>query len=343
MRGIAAVIVVLHHAGKTPIGGPALFPNGFLAVDFFFLLSGFVISRAYEPRFQDGLRTATFMLHRFRRLLPIMWIGILLGAVTSTLLSIVRPGELLTLFAAQMLFIPVLAGSRSIFVLNGVQWSLYFEFAANIAHAALLRRFNLASLCLLAAGAWAAFAGSAFYFGSVGIGDTGQSYLAGFPRVLATYITGVAIYRIHQSGQLPKVRSPAWMALLALPVLFWLAGTARPHAELSVDLTTIAIFPIVLIIGLSVRLSGISAHAATIMGALSYPLYAIHLPIQYGVRAALVFFHITPSSWTFGFTLVVTLALSWCLARFFEPGARVRKAGRSSDRNLLVPARGHSA
>ena len=76
MRGVAAYIVVIHHACP-PEANPFL--AGYLAVDFFFVLSGFVLSHAYEQRFRNGLGVRQFARSRVRRLAPPMWIGVLLG------------------------------------------------------------------------------------------------------------------------------------------------------------------------------------------------------------------------------------------------------------------------
>jgi peptidoglycan/LPS O-acetylase OafA/YrhL len=59
MRGIAAVSVVFYHAGIH--SGLPLLPHAYLAVDLFFVLSGFVIAHAYEEKLHHGMTVGKFM------------------------------------------------------------------------------------------------------------------------------------------------------------------------------------------------------------------------------------------------------------------------------------------
>jgi peptidoglycan/LPS O-acetylase OafA/YrhL len=79
MRGLAAILVVVYHFEVVV----KLVPSGYLAVDFFFLLSGLVIARTYAPRFEDGLKTRDFFVHRIIRLYPLFFVGLLLGLMRA--------------------------------------------------------------------------------------------------------------------------------------------------------------------------------------------------------------------------------------------------------------------
>ena len=80
LRGIAAVIVVMLHA---PIQYTShfRFHGSFLAVDFFFCLSGFVIAFSYEKRLRSFLDLRTFAIARIIRLYPLAALGTVTGAL----------------------------------------------------------------------------------------------------------------------------------------------------------------------------------------------------------------------------------------------------------------------
>jgi peptidoglycan/LPS O-acetylase OafA/YrhL len=77
LRGVAVMVVVLYHAGI--IFGAWISRFGYLAVDLFFALSGFVLSHAYDNRFVGGMRVAEFLYLRVVRLYPLYFLGLVLG------------------------------------------------------------------------------------------------------------------------------------------------------------------------------------------------------------------------------------------------------------------------
>lgn len=81
LRGVASVIVVLFHLLETYSAGPAyqVINHGYLAVDFFFVLSGFVIGYAYDDRW-NRMTTWGFFKRRLVRLHPMVLMGTVLGA-----------------------------------------------------------------------------------------------------------------------------------------------------------------------------------------------------------------------------------------------------------------------
>jgi peptidoglycan/LPS O-acetylase OafA/YrhL len=78
LRGIAALAVCLFHIG-TRATGVQLFPNGYLAVDFFFMLSGFVLAEAYQRLGRTGagggMDWAGFARRRLVRMAPVAVLG----------------------------------------------------------------------------------------------------------------------------------------------------------------------------------------------------------------------------------------------------------------------------
>ena len=82
LRGVAALIVIVYHVFELLPGTPV--PHGYLAVDFFFILSGFVIGYAYDGRW-DKMTTGGFFKRRLIRLHPMVVMGAVIGAITFLL------------------------------------------------------------------------------------------------------------------------------------------------------------------------------------------------------------------------------------------------------------------
>lgn len=143
LRGVAAIFVILYHFGEGFATSPVdqMMNHGYLAVDFFFILSGFVIGYAYDDRWQRGMSAGNFMLRRVIRLHPMVILSVIFGAVAYLIQGSVRwdgtPMPLSMLLLALLLglfLIPVLPGAgadvrgnNEMFPLNGPSWSLFFE------------------------------------------------------------------------------------------------------------------------------------------------------------------------------------------------------------------------
>jgi peptidoglycan/LPS O-acetylase OafA/YrhL len=138
LRGLAALAVVLFHA--SPIFGRQMAPSGYLAVDLFFILSGFVIAHVYDPRFAAGLTARSFILARMARFWPLFALGTVIGAGWTLLENVVSPpaalsiSETLGISALSLLYIPRITGA-DLFPLNVPAWSLFFELIVNAAFA----------------------------------------------------------------------------------------------------------------------------------------------------------------------------------------------------------------
>lgn len=170
LRGVAALLVVWYHvfegyqfAGNKPVID--FINHGYLAVDFFFMLSGFVIGYAYDDRWGKSLTTSKFFRRRLIRLHPMVMMGALIGAISFLLTGMERWDSshstlLLTLIAliCSWLMIPALPGmprevrgNGEMFPLNGPCWSLFFEYIGNILYAFIIRRLSTRTLAWLTA------------------------------------------------------------------------------------------------------------------------------------------------------------------------------------------------
>jgi peptidoglycan/LPS O-acetylase OafA/YrhL len=316
MRGIAAFAVLWLHAGLG-FASPFYPRHGYLAVDFFFALSGFVVAHAYEARIAAGLSFTGFAGIRLIRLYPMIFAGAVLGALAF------NPGwsgtniTLAWLDASIFLVLPFgLLFHLSAFPVNSPVWSLFFEFCANAVYFFTARRpgrdaartviLIAASAVVLAAVAHLVGGLSAVGFSSV------ASFLAGFPRVAVSFAIGVLIFRYRLHEHLPRVAdffpALALAALLAVPDCGWWYDM----------LCVLVAFPLLLCLGARAsetpQLQGFWYWG----GALSYPLYVIHEP---ALRAVF---------WLHGGGLAavaVAVVLSWALLLCYDEPLR-RRLGR---------------
>ena len=160
LRGVAAIIVVAFHLFETYSAGPAhqILNHGYLAVDFFFVLSGFVIGYAYDDRW-DRMTTWDFFKRRLVRLHPMVIMGTLLGAslfyfsACSAFPMVMQTPWwnvlLMTLLGCLMFPTPTswdIRGWWETNALNGPTWSLMWEYIANVLYALFIRRFSKLAL-----------------------------------------------------------------------------------------------------------------------------------------------------------------------------------------------------
>lgn len=298
LRGVAALGVVLHH--EAPLyGTPGLFPRAYLAVDFFFMLSGFVLTLAFEPKLraqtEARLNAADFMIRRVARLWPVLAVGVLIGA--GWRLSIGFTGQLWLLTLSGLALWPIVRGAGGIFQLNGPQWSLAYEVLANAVHALVLVRLKNRLLLVFVLACAGLLAWCAYAWGSVGLGDTGRNWWGGFARVGFGYGLGVWMGRQFAAGRAPVSPAAAWAGGLLLPLtLFSLPWW--PLGVVAGDLmAAFTVFPVALWCAAHVALRGGALKIADGLGRLSYPAYAIHGPVLiwgaslahgHGAQAALI-------------------------------------------------------
>lgn len=275
LRGVAALLVVWYHVfegfATTPLD--QYFNHGYLAVDFFFILSGFVIGYAYDDRWKT-IKTKDFFKRRLIRLHPLVIFGVILGAVsfglqgfvkwdgTHVAISMVMVAMLMNLF-----LIPTCPGSYAevrgngeMYPLNGPNWSLFFEYIGNILYAFFVHRLSTRMLTLLVILLGISLASFAIFnysgFGHLGVGWTLADYNlpGGFLRMMFSYSMGLLISRVFK----PKaIRGAFWICstmiflLLLVPHVgnantLWLNGIYDSFC-------VIVFFPIVLYIGASGR------------------------------------------------------------------------------------------
>jgi peptidoglycan/LPS O-acetylase OafA/YrhL len=280
LRGIGAVFVMAGHSGEVVHGYiPAFFQ---LAVDMFFVLSGFVIAHAYDGKFASGMTRREFFLARIRRLYPIYLIGLVLG-----LISILFTNEHgLSFREAAISFTtsffglpsPPMGPYRALFPLNGPYWSLFFEFwVANLISGLFWKSLRGALLGTIIFASAAILIFSAVHFKTVDLGWDWSSFAGGFPRVCFSFFAGVALSRFHKIRP-PNVNVPSVLCLLTFIVFMGLRyhGVLTPIYELFV---LMLFFPLLIYFG--AEASERRPAMGLAIGDASYALYAIHRPLLY--------------------------------------------------------------
>ena len=277
------VVVIFHFMEfAVPDYSKSFVGHGFLAVDFFFCLSGFVIGYAYDDRIRE-LGIAAFLKSRLIRLHPMVVLGSILGLLALFLdpfarhLPVIGAGKLSLVFFASVLVIPLpILPERllNLFSLNAPSWSLFWEYVASVAYAVFLYRIGRRSLLLFTALAAAALCMTAYRAGSLMGGWGGPTFFDGAARVAYSFAAGLLVYR---SKWMFKTR----LGFAGLSVLL-LAALMMPYFKWNwlVELLIVLFYlPFLVVLGAGTTLTKRSEDLCTFSGNISYPLYMIHYAV----------------------------------------------------------------
>lgn len=284
-RGLAALsVVALHMTMETAFGG---FPaRGHLAVDFFFILSGFVVCSAYEKRLAGGMKFGEFIRVRMVRLYPLIFLGTILG-LASRILALHAHGlqpnapqsykEIFLAFGLGLAMLPYIGGSAGIFPLDDPVWSLMFELIANIFYVAI-RPLGLTLIGLVVAVCAIGLVPTGYFQNGLGGGFSDTTMFVGLQRVGFSFFAGVLIFHAASNGWLDRLpRVPFWILGSVLVASFfvpdWKYGWAYEVAAV------LLLYPALLATGSRCILSLKAARAAVFAGRISYPIYILHYPI----------------------------------------------------------------
>lgn len=309
LRGVAALLVVWYHifegfqfAGNKPVID--FINHGYLAVDFFFILSGFVVGYAYDNRWGKKLTLGGFFRRRLIRLQPMVIMGAVIGAASFLISGMERwDGTHATLwltflaFVCGCLMLPALPrmprevrGNGEMFPLNGPCWSLFFEYVGNIVYALFIRRLStrllaVLSFALCCALTWFAVTAQSGY-GSIGVGWTVDrtNILGGSLRMLCPFTMGLLLSRIFKP--IHYARGAFWTSAALLLIIFHVPYI---HSDGALSLNgifeaacIIAVFPLVVWYAASGKTTDIaSTRICRFLGDISYPLYIVHYPLMY--------------------------------------------------------------
>ncbi|WP_430391767.1 acyltransferase family protein [Dyella sp. 20L07] len=302
LRGVAALVVVLFHICEAYSPDHPLtqvINHGYLAVDFFFLLSGFVVAYAYDDRW-SSMSISGFFKRRLIRLQPMVIMGMTLGALlfyfqagaTFPLIQSTPIWQVIVVMLVGYTLLPLppsldIRGWGEMHPLNGPAWSLFFEYVANILYAVGLRKVSNRVLVILA-GFAALFLMQLAVFGKRGdlIGGWSlepEQLHIGFARLLFPFLAGMLLMRLGKRLHVKHafmVSGALLVIALAVPRLggadhLWINGLYE-------SLCIIVIFPLVVAIGAGGSLhKPVGRRVATWLGDISYPLYITHYGLIY--------------------------------------------------------------
>ncbi len=363
LRGVAALVVILFHGFETyiPFFGTQHINHGYLAVDFFFVLSGFVIGYAYDDRW-DRMSTWSFFKRRLIRLHPMVVAGTLFGACLFffgesdyfSLIGGTEPWKFFLCIVLGLLMIPAgtgldIRGWGETNSLNGPNWSLTFEYIGNILYAFVLRRLHtvvLGMLCVASAFLTMNLALGWDVFGFFaqpkydvigGWSITPDQMYVGFSRLLYPFLCGLLISRLlpkfitkeNPSGSPLGIRGGFWWASLLLVVLFavpQIGGKSCVADGLYQVFAIVVMFPVIVLIGAGSKTTDKrSAKWCETLGNLSYPLYITHFPLMY-MQMAWVSSHKDSPVWhhvvlNLGI-LLVAIGIAWAFLKLYDEPVR---------------------
>lgn len=300
LRGVAAIMVVCFHvfeAFATSHLDQGI-NHGYLAVDFFFLLSGFVIGYAYDDRWKT-MKTFVFIKRRIIRLQPMVILGAIIGGGLFYFqecsvwdVSKVTVGALVFATVLNALMIPATPGSEvralgEMYPLNGPTWSLFFEYIGNILYALFIRRFSTPMLTLLVVTAGIGLAIFSIFgpYGDIcaGFQLTGVEFTGGFLRLLFSFSAGLLLSRIFKPI---SIKNAFWWCSLAIIILFSIpriGGAEHLWMNGLYDTLCIAFFfPLIVFLGASNKTTDkYTIRICKFLGDISYPLYMVHYPFIY--------------------------------------------------------------
>jgi peptidoglycan/LPS O-acetylase OafA/YrhL len=253
-------------------------PRFYLAVDFFFVLSGFVVAYAYLQRLRDDLGFFKFCLLRAIRLYPLIALGTVLGAAHVLWMERAATTDLLGFIAAfvgSLFAIPTphVSFSYSRWPLNPPEWSLTYEVAASLIFGVFLFKISLRQLfVIIAISLGCLYVFTAFHDPSAPAGTSFKEVA----RIAFSFSMGVALYSMRHKNLLSRFS-------LSMPALYLLVfGTTCVPVQFGwmFDmLATTLLFPAIIILGSNHRGRSGEDWLNRKLGDLSYPLYILHWPV----------------------------------------------------------------
>ena len=306
LRGVASVVVIAFHVFETFNGGSRfaqIINHGYLAVDFFFLLSGFVVAYAYDDRW-GKMGQLDFYKRRLIRLQPLLIMGTIIGAAlfyfqggaVFPLISQTPIWKMLLIMLIGFTLIPVtpsmdIRGWQEMHPLNGPAWSLFFEYIANILYAVVVRKFSKTLLAVLVFAAacllinYTVFGPQGDVIGGWSVDKTQLNI--GFTRLLYPFFAGMLLCRM---GKTIQIKGAFWVCSLLITAVLFIPRIGGPEHlwmnGLYESFCIILIFPLIVAIGAGGHIANKkSAAFCKFLGDISYPLYITHYALIYTFTA----------------------------------------------------------
>ena len=343
LRGTAAFLIVIFHSFNYPFGFRPplhLMHHAYLAVDFFFGLSGFVVAYAYDDRW-TRMSIPQFFRIRLIRLHPLVLLGATLGLLGylfdpfgKAINHTAAPLLLLTYITSLLLLPSPPVGGRphETQALNGPAWSLMQEYLGNIAYALILRRLRAITLGIIFGASGLLLIWAANTKGSLDGGwDYPEIWLAPL-RLTVSFVMGLWLYRVQDRIRRPRIGllalSIVLVAVFQMPQFPKVGGFSLNG--LYDAACVIFVFPLIILCGAHSDAGMGMIRICKISGRLSYPLYITHIPFVYVLANFAWTRHPSANvklAWIFVLIPFVIL-VAWLALKFYDEPARARLTRR---------------
>jgi len=285
LRGTAAILVVIFHLFEAYYPVPANHPmhHGYLAVDFFYLLSGFVVGYAYDDRW-GRMSIMDFIKIRLVRLHPLVILGVAIGAICFWFDPYTHLGHhfgLLKIIGVMLIGFtllpsPDLRGWGETHSLDGPCWSLLQEYIANLIYAVFGRKMTKIVLWVIVIISGIILTIVSIWHGDVATGWGYDTFWIAVVRMMFPFFAGLLLFR---TGKLLRIPMAYTVCSLMLILLFFLP-TYKYNGLYEAACIIIA-FPVIVQAGAGGTISGRWAKLFRFSGAISYPIYIVHYPFIY--------------------------------------------------------------
>lgn len=347
LRGVAAILVVIFHIFEAFNEGSRfkqIINHGYLAVDFFFLLSGFVVAYAYDDRWEK-LTQWEFYKRRLIRLQPMVIMGMIIGAIfyyfqASNVFPQIAGMEVWKVILTMVIgftLLPIppsleIRGWGEMHPLDGPAWSLFFEYIGNILYALFFRKFSNTVLTIFVL-IFAAMLINLTVFGPKGdvIGGWSlnlEQMNIGFTRLLYPFFAGVLLSRL---GKLIHIKGAFWVCSILILVIFSIPRIGDENSlwmnGLYESFSIIVLFPLIVAIGAGGEIKNpLSLKICKALGDISYPIYIIHYPLIYWYMAWVIDNKVTlKEGYPLGIgVLVASIVIALLCLKFYDEPVRNR-------------------
>ncbi len=329
LRGVGAFLVVMRHVPA--LFGPFRVPESFLAVDLFYLVSGFVVAHAYGERLARGGFFGDFVKTRIIRLYPLYLIGLLVGVTTAVATMLADPHgfwtpmKVVECVVTGLLMIPRFPGLETNgTTLNGPIWTLLYELIANFIYAAAIRLLKTWVLVAIVIVCGVGIVFAEFHYGTLDVGYNLTDQWAALTRVGFSFFAGVLIYRLVGNHEHKSVLA-AWacVAVLGVALAIHLPDTLIPAYEIGMVLVGM---PALAVAAARFEPDPLSGWLFSFVGLISYGVYIVHQPL--GNLVVMLLHRVVRiptdlSGTLYGLVFMAFLVLlNWGLDRFYDAPVR---------------------
>jgi peptidoglycan/LPS O-acetylase OafA/YrhL len=346
IRGVAAIAVAAYHFFPIDRAHDIVLANtlgrGYLCVDLFFILSGYVMALNYAKPFAERITTESFgdfLIRRLARIYP-LYLAIIVARLVYTFALYPNFAQRADLLAVASTDLPRDLGANLLLVQSwgvapsivGQAWSISTEWGAYLlfpvlVQVALFARSRTAAAVAVAAATVVALAAfvdvhdGAFHSGMLDAYDGRE--VGPLLRCVGGFTLGLLVYRLSAWRPVRRLAAPGAIGVAAVALLFVALAAGLP------DLVVYPLFPLLVLhlaVGQGPVARGLSTRLAVRLGELSYAIYLLHIyviPLFRGMEARLapVLPQVAAATASFTIAAAALLALSWAAYEFIEvPG-----------------------